>query len=608
MKGLFVCFYMCFVCSLSLSAQHTVTGNITKENTVPLTGVHVMLYPAEDSINHVAIDVTDTLGAFRLPLIPDGEYQLVTKYIGMKTAPQSLTVSGKDLAVGTIRMREADHRLGEVAVEAELPEWSIERCVRIGTRNASYNAPVDDVRNPDLEDFEGRWQWKSAHNDTILTLELFQVELTGVCRMRAVGTGQWYTRRCLRNHLAGRYEYQMGDSILFSCMHMPVTLHETLFLKRRGKNAYQWPPSKNEKAGEFLLHESSFPMPPNGVYLKQNHNPFAHQHAWITLTFVNEEKTALFWHTDVVKRIETGMQREPGKIYVRKALTGELGLPNKIVLKKIDDMKHSSLFPTVCAQQTEPKAATEKDSAVNVTQAQHVNDSLKEAERLKRSERLIRSQFRGYKSAFTTGSTYRTEDARDENLEKFEGRWQWRSADGDTVLTLEIFEIQVSGTFRNRIESICPYWMTIRFLRNHLISRYEYQIGDSVLFSSMHIPVKQRRSFTLERKGRGYTWPKQEREKDFLLNEDFYPVSNNSVYFRQVRNPFGLNHAWITLTRLNEETLFWRMDVLKEVTSQGFIVRKAKKGEYGLPNRIVLKKIGDIGKQKKSKKRKREKR
>ena len=174
-------------------------------------------------------------------------------------------------------------------------------------------------------------------------------------------------------------------------------------------------------------------------------------------------------------------------------------------------------FPTVCAQETEPKAATEKDSAVNVVQPQLVNDSLKEAERLKMSERIIRNQFRGYQSAYTSGSTYRTSDSRDENLKKFEGRWQWRSADGDTVLTLEIFEIQVSGTIRNRIESIRPYWMTVRLLRNHLISRYEYQIGDSILFSSIHIPVKQRRSFTLERKGRGFTWPKQEREKDFLL-------------------------------------------------------------------------------------------
>ena len=45
------------------------------------------------------------------------EYQLVAKYIGMKTVSQSLTVSGKDLAVGTIRMQEADNRLGEVAVK-----------------------------------------------------------------------------------------------------------------------------------------------------------------------------------------------------------------------------------------------------------------------------------------------------------------------------------------------------------------------------------------------------------------------------------------------------------------------------------------------------------
>ena len=329
---------LCFCRVGDAYGQSTVYGSVADRNAAPLAGVHVLLYPAGDSINHAAIDVTDTLGVFRLPLIPDGEYQLVTKYIGMKTVFQSLTVSGKDLAVSTIRMQEADNRIKEINVEAELPEWSIERYVRIGVKNTSQNSSIDDTRNPDLKDFEGRWQWKSDNSDTILTLELFNVELTGVSRVQVKGTKHWQNQRCLRNHLVGRYEYQVGDSILFSCMHIPVTQHETLFLKNKDKNIYQWPQSKNEKIREFLMNESSFPTPLNGVYLKQSHNPFARQRAWITLTFINEEKTALFWHTNVVKRTETGMQREPGKIYVRKALTGELGLPNKIVLKKIGDI------------------------------------------------------------------------------------------------------------------------------------------------------------------------------------------------------------------------------------------------------------------------------
>ena len=314
--------------------QSTVYGSVTDKNAAPLAGVHVLLYPAGDSINHVAIDVTDTLGTFRLPLIPDGEYQLVTKYIGMKTVTQSLTVSGKDLAVGTIRMQEADNRLGEVAVKAKIPEWTIMQLQQIEHAYFTKDNPhqILDRRQTGLNDFEGRWQWKSTNGDTILTIELCEAETIYQSYRRSKGIDHhWISLKRIYSYLIGRYEYQVKDSILFSSMRTPIKLRETL-TARTIDNRNQWPQEYNNQNQDLLMNGKWFPRPINGVYLKQNWNPFSRHRAWIRLTLLNAEKTLLHWHTDVF------MGTSSGALHIRKALKGELGLPNDIVLKKIGDV------------------------------------------------------------------------------------------------------------------------------------------------------------------------------------------------------------------------------------------------------------------------------
>lgn len=339
---------LCFCRVGDAYGQNTVYGSVADKNAAPLAGVHVLLYPVGDSINHVAIDVTDTLGVFRLPLIPDGKYQLVTKYIGMKTVFQSLTVSGKDLAVDTIRMQEADNRLGEVAVKAKIPEWTIMRPHRsYGPVHFSEDYPyqTSDHRVPIFSDFEGRWQWKSAHGDTILTLELFNVQYITINRRYV--PNYWTTYRILNNNLVGRYEYQIGDSVLFSSMDTPVKKRETFYYSEAGRgndnplHGLGVPPSstgrrqagKNERKRNLLFSVIGYNMPPNSAQIRQMDNPFSRHRAWITLTFINKERTAIFWHTDVF------MRYDPQTLYIRKALKGELGLPDRIVLRKIVDVK-----------------------------------------------------------------------------------------------------------------------------------------------------------------------------------------------------------------------------------------------------------------------------
>ena len=334
MKSLFVCFYMCFACSLSLSAQRTISGSVAGRNSAPLAGVHVLLYPAGDSIRHVTIDVTDTLGAFRLNLVPDGEYRLVAKHIGMETVTRALAVSGKDLALGTIRMREADHRLGEVAVEAGIPEWTLAYPVRIDHVYFSPENPNQrlDHRKAGLQDFEGRWQWKSANQDTILTIELCEVEVTYLSHRRSKGVTPFELRlRRIYNYLIGRYEYQIKDSVLFSCMQAPVKWRQTL-VTRTVDNRNHWPEDYNEKNQDLLKSEKWFPQPANGVYLRQNRNPLGRHRAWVRLTMLNAEKTLLYWHTDVY------VGTSSGALHIRKALNGELGLPNDVVMRKVGEV------------------------------------------------------------------------------------------------------------------------------------------------------------------------------------------------------------------------------------------------------------------------------
>ena len=292
MKGLFVCFYLCFACYFSLSAQHTINGSVMGSSSAPLAGVHVLLYPAGDSIHHVAIDVTDTLGVFRLNLIPDGEYRLVAKYVGMKTIAQTLTVSGKDLLLGMIRMQEAENRLGEVAVEAEIPEWTLAYPVRIDYVYFSPENPnqILDHRKDGLQDFEGRWEWKSEAGDTIFTVELFEVERTMINRKRAKGEDRyWKTLRRIDNYLVGRYEYQIADSILFSCIHIPVKQRESFFVREDGKRRKF--SEGNMREQRFLINEKWFPQPANGVYLRQNRNPLGRHRTWVRLTMLNAEKS-----------------------------------------------------------------------------------------------------------------------------------------------------------------------------------------------------------------------------------------------------------------------------------------------------------------------------
>ena len=321
-------------CFCPVLAQRTISGSVVGRNSAPLAGVHILLYPAGDSINYTAIDVTDTLGAFRLSLIPDGKYQLVAKYIGMETVTRALAVSGKDLSLGTIRMQEAENRLGEVAVEAEIPEWTLTYPVKVDYTYFSADRPhqVIDHRKTGLQDFEGCWQWKSVSQDTILTIELFEVEVTYLSYRRSKGIKPFeMSLRRIYNYLIGRYEYQIKDSILFSCIHVPVKLRQTLVTKTMD-NKNHWSEEYNEKNQDLLRSGKWFPQPANGVYLRQNRNPLGRHRAWVRLTMLNAEKTMLYWHTDVY------VGTSSGALHIRKALKGELGLPNDIVLQKIGDI------------------------------------------------------------------------------------------------------------------------------------------------------------------------------------------------------------------------------------------------------------------------------
>lgn len=206
--------------------------------------------------------------------------------------------------------------------------------------------------------------------------------------------------------------------------------------------------------------------------------------------------------------------------------------------------------------------------------------------------------------------TFQNIDATDGELGKYAGNWQWKSADGDTILTIKLVDARISyirtidpktisqetmflGTefssqhsFLSR-KSYAP--KTIRCYRNHLFAKFEYQIGDSVLFSNLHSKIKFNSNFFRKRH-------KSKEERSVLIGLPYQAVSNHTVWLYWPYNPLEKNLAVVTFSFLDEKNdiALWRMDAIKEVKSDRFVVRKALKDDFVLPVSVVLHRIDKV--------------
>lgn len=314
-------------------AQHTIDGKLTDEKHLPLPDIHILLYHSTDTINSLAITVSDSLGCFLYEAISNGEYILKFRAIGMITKTIPLPINNTDVHLGEIQLQTDNYVLNEVNVEAKIPEWTI-----IYRPTIIYGAEISwvgddkliptyitDETNYKMSSFEGCWQWKSVDCDTIFTVELVEVErVNSDMRSHPVESEKRkYPKKITKmifNQLVGRYEYQVGDSILFSSMHIPIKMREA------------FSHSINYKQRGFLFSDRGDLMKSDKyVYLRQAHNPFGKHRAFITFTFLNAEQNMALWEMDVLKS-----SKEHNRLVIRKAVKGDFVLPNNVVMHRIE--------------------------------------------------------------------------------------------------------------------------------------------------------------------------------------------------------------------------------------------------------------------------------
>lgn len=156
--------------------------------------------------------------------------------------------------------------------------------------------------------------------------------------------------------------------------------------------------------------------------------------------------------------------------------------------------------------------------------------------------------------------TFQNVDASDGQLGKYAGTWQWRSADGDTILTVELLDVSIRhimtidsdkdaqdalplGAIRssnNTLYSRKSYApKTIRYCRDRLFGKFEYQIRDSILFTNLHSKIKFSKNFLRKRR-------KSKEERGALIGLPDQPDSNHAVSLYWPRNPLGENEAVVT--------------------------------------------------------------
>ncbi|WP_455585360.1 DUF6705 family protein [Bacteroides sp.] len=206
-------------------------------------------------------------------------------------------------------------------------------------------------------------------------------------------------------------------------------------------------------------------------------------------------------------------------------------------------------------------------------------------------ERWFRTFNSLYESPPQKGELAVYRDEIDENLSKYEGVWQWKSADGDTIFTVKL----VDGLIRIpiRVLDVNERLITDRQAQYHvnrLFGKFEYQVGDTILFSNLN--EKQIFNYSYVKGERN---KKNSKKKNFLIGVDVQPCSDTYVFLRMRRHkPFIKEHGIITFSLLDEKEgiALWRMELIVDSNEKNFMVRKAFKADTVFPTSVIMRRIG----------------
>ncbi|MCD8164962.1 MAG: hypothetical protein LUE93_01790 [Bacteroides sp.] len=175
----------------------------------------------------------------------------------------------------------------------------------------------------------------------------------------------------------------------------------------------------------------------------------------------------------------------------------------------------------------------------------------------------------------------------DPRLQQYTGRWEWRSAAGDTLLVVELTDEEIYQRASEKIirENKESPDKTHIIQVNRIFGKYEYSIGDSVLYSNLYkYPTSE---------GETPLSPAKER-KAYLFGLFDQPDPEQCIYLTLRRNPLSQTHATKVLKfSLNEpgsEEATWEMYALDKDESTYLSVYPTTPEEIIFPTSITLKK------------------
>lgn len=159
-----------FISSPALAQKMNILGQVADSLGSPLPGATVIvLKPADSTL--VTFAVTNGKGAFSLNGLSRSSYLLKITFVGQRTYSATVDppISGNDVQLGAIRMREASTQLDEVVVEDVVP-------VVVKTDTIEYNAAAfKTVPNAVVEDLLRKLPGVEVDNEGNITAQGEQV-------------------------------------------------------------------------------------------------------------------------------------------------------------------------------------------------------------------------------------------------------------------------------------------------------------------------------------------------------------------------------------------------------------------------------------------------
>ena len=139
---------ICLLSVVMTMAANVVTGKVIDKGSGDIIDFANVVVTRQGSTTPLEGTVTDATGSFRITGLKDGQYVLTVSFMGYHTLTKQFTLSGKDLNLGRLGLREDTQTLQEVEVVGQASSMKFELDKKVFTVDqniASAGASVTDV-------------------------------------------------------------------------------------------------------------------------------------------------------------------------------------------------------------------------------------------------------------------------------------------------------------------------------------------------------------------------------------------------------------------------------------------------------------------------------